>query len=151
MLRKMTVVITAAIASVWLGIALGDDATNLQGEWKLVEREYKGKKTKDGDADFRRTTIVIKGDAMFVNTDGGQYTKSFTVDPTKSPKEMDVTPQIGNERGETAAWIYRLENDRWTISFPRFTPPTTRPTEFTTGTDDARTIIYVLARTNPKP
>src|SRR5204863_3597948 len=95
------------------------DKQSLQGEWRLVEREYKGKTTKKSDADFHEFQIVIKGDGMtMLAPNGGDRKKTFTIDTINSPKSMDLKSLDGVEKDITAACIYKLEPDRLTLCMP---------------------------------
>src|SRR5262245_53622549 len=104
MLRTLT---TAVITIASTAASMGDDATSLdkhhlQGEWRLVEREHKGKRTKDGDAGFRPLRLYVEGEGMVMAL---ARRKTFTIDASKSPKTMDITSHDGNENGQTAACI----------------------------------------------
>src|SRR5436190_23346510 len=77
----------------------------LQGEWQEVERDTQGKKTSKEDAGFNGLRFVIVGDQLTV---GGRR-KTIKLDPGKSPKEIDMMSHDGQESGQTAAGIYKLE------------------------------------------
>ena len=66
---------------------------------------------------------MIQGDGITVPSptrDGKERKQTFKLDPAKSPKEIDITSLDGQEKGKTAACIYKLEKDRLTICIPYF-------------------------------
>jgi RNA polymerase sigma-70 factor (ECF subfamily) len=129
-----------------------DDAKLLEGEWRGVEIEVNGKKVADDEVKDLRMTF--KGDDMTVRSasgGGGVRKKKFKRDPGKSPKAIDITSLDGQEKGQTAACIYSLEDGRLRICMP-YGPtkdPGERPTEFKTGAGDGM-MIFFLDRVNPK-
>jgi RNA polymerase sigma-70 factor (ECF subfamily) len=116
-----------------------DDAQSLQGLWFQVEMESDGKKL-NKDALKGAAQMLVKGSEMWIGKDAarqmGRY-KTYKLDTTKTPKQIDLTSHDGQEKGQTAAAIYKLEDDRLTICMPYFTAdPSTRPTQFTTVAGD---------------
>lgn len=122
-----------------------DEVKKLQGEWQAIEVEINGKKGTKDDADVKSLRLVIKGDAMTLPSpvgDGKERKKTFKLDPSKSPKEIDITSLDGQEKDQTAACIYKLDGDRLTICMPYFTKdPSARPKEFKAGADDGIMLI----------
>lgn len=103
-----------------------EESKRLQGEWQAIKAQAKGEKLTKDDAEVKNMRFVIEGDKMTLrhaDGSGGKRTKTFKLDPTKTPKELDITSHDGSENGETAACIYKLENDRLTICMPRFQRP----------------------------
>jgi len=134
-------------------VAGADDAIaevkRLQGEWQLVEIQTKGKTVSKDDDGIKGMKFIIKDNNMDVTTakaDGKERKKTFQVNPSKSPKEMDITSLDGQEKGQTAACIYKLEKNKLTICMPYFVKdPSLRPTEFKAGEDDGL-MVPVLER-----
>jgi len=122
-----------------------DEAKKLQGEWQAVEVEVKGKKVTKDDAEVKNLRLVIEGNGIILaDPTGGDKDrkKTFKLDPSKSPKEIDITSLDGQEKDQTAACIYKLDKDRLTICMPYFSKdPTQRPTEFKAGADDGLMLI----------
>ena len=110
-----------------------------------MEVEVKGKKAAKDDAEVKTMRFVIKDDGITLPSptgDGKDRKKTFKVDPTKSPKEIDITSLDGQEKDQTAACIYKLDKDRLTICIPYFTKdPSIRPKEFKAGADDGIMLI----------
>lgn len=114
--------------------AVADELKKLQGEWQAVEVEAQGRKNGKDHPDVRilRFRFDDKGMMQPVTDGGGQgRKKSIKLDPTKSPKEIDITSHDGQEKDKTAACIYKLDGDRLTICIPYFAKDTSvRPKEF---------------------
>jgi RNA polymerase sigma-70 factor (ECF subfamily) len=111
-------------------------AKELQGEWKAVEVEIQGEKSpEDQVKNFR---VVIKGDILNIEVGNlGIRRKKFKLDPTKTPKAMDLTSLDGPAKGKDHAAIYELEKGRLRICFPDWTGgPAKRPPEFRTQPGD---------------
>ena len=115
-------------AFTWGASRADDTAANkakkLQGEWRAVEVQAKGKKAAKDDAEVKHLRLVIKGDGITLPSpagDGKDRKKTFKLDPARSPKEIDITSLDGEEKDQTAACIYSLEKDRLTICIPYFT------------------------------
>ena len=106
----------------------------LQGKWVMAELEVNGEKVPAEK--FQASRLEIKGDRYIVNSGRSTHEASLKLDPTKTPKTMDMTFLDGDNMGDTAEGIYKLEGDTLTICRPRL-PPQERPTEFVTkpGTD----------------
>ena len=128
---------------VLLGLPLAADAPpdaakkeldKLQGAWAMAELEVNGEKVPPEK--FQATRLEIKADRYIVNTGRSTHETTIKIDATKTPKTIDMTFQDGDNKGDTAEGIYKLEDDKLTICRPRL-PPRERPTEFVTkpGTD----------------
>jgi RNA polymerase sigma-70 factor (ECF subfamily) len=114
-----------------------DEQKKLQGEWQVIEVELQGKKLTKDDAEAKAMRCVIKDDGFTFSTTakaGRERKKTFKLDPTKTPKEIDLTSLDGQEKDQTAACIYKLDGDRLTICLPYFVKdPSVRPKEFKAG------------------
>ena len=151
---SLIVVLFLGAATVRADDKTGDEAKKLQGEWQVVEIQVRGKKlTKENDAQTKDMEFVFKDDAMTARSQssGAERKKTFKLDPSKSPKVIDITSLDGHEKGKTAACIYKLEKDRLTICIPYFPPadPSKRPTKFQSGADDGM-MLLVLERVPKK-
>jgi uncharacterized protein (TIGR03067 family) len=125
----------------------------LQGEWQAVEIEFKGKKADKDDTEVKNFRLVVDGDGIILldPTGGGRdRKKTFKVDSTKTPAEIDMTSLDGQEKNQTAACIYKLVEDLLTICMPYFTKdPSVRPKEFKAGVDDGL-LLLTLKRVKAK-
>ncbi|MCI0455444.1 MAG: TIGR03067 domain-containing protein [Gemmataceae bacterium] len=115
--------------------AAAEDAKLLQGEWRSVEYERDGKKRPSYEVMSRREIWNFKGDEVSMKSDGGGLLPGtrFKLDPSKSPKVIDITWFEGPVKGQTAAGIYALEKGRLWLCIPlpsktpASAPPNSRP------------------------
>jgi RNA polymerase sigma factor (sigma-70 family) len=146
--------ILAATAAAFLGLAWGaglapgggqagkSDKQLLQGRWRIVSAEIGGKKAPDDEFQrMQENPLVFKGDTVRV-----RLQSDYKIDPTKNPKEIDITPQEGpeNEKGKTFRGIYRLKGDELTLCIPLM-PDRDRPTSFTSE-EGTLVCVVVLKR-----
>jgi RNA polymerase sigma factor (sigma-70 family) len=132
--------VLAAAAAAFLGLAWGtglatgggqggkSDKQLLQGKWRIVSAEMAGKKAADDELRrMQENPIEFKGDTVLA-----RHKADYKIDPTKNPKELDITPQEGpeNEKGKTFRCIYRLKGDELTLCMSLM-PDGDRPTSFT--------------------
>src|SRR5262245_56439922 len=90
---KRYAVVAAAVA-VLAGAAVAQDSAadkelqQFQGTWTLESVEIKGVEVPREK--FQGSTLVIRGNKMTRNLAGKTYESTFTVDPMKKPKQIDV-------------------------------------------------------------
>jgi len=140
------VVSTLAVA------AFADDAKNeaikkyheqIQGTWRVVSLEINGNRASDDDA--KKITIVNGADGTWTARSDGQDILKGTsnVDPTKDPRQVELIPDDGENKGKQYLGIYELsETTRKLCVAP---PDRGRPTTFASlpGSD---VILVVLER-----
>ena len=107
-----------------------EDATNIQGKWKPVSVKAFGKEVPTEKLEQGR--LVVEGDKLsFMTGDRHEESFSFTLDPSKNPKEIDMTAldregqpvvrrETSNDPGtkDVRKGIYSLEGDNLKICFP---------------------------------
>ena len=87
-----------------------DDATAIQGTWVAVSGEADGKEASaDEIKDFQ---VVFTADKLVFNPKGDNRASSYKLDPAKTPKVIEVTPQDGPAKGKTLHGLYELDGDR---------------------------------------
>jgi uncharacterized protein (TIGR03067 family) len=99
----------------------------LSGDWKATGVLVGGKvePRDEGRGDFR---IVIEGNRYTFTLRGqARETGSLTVDPTKTPKVIDLVPAGGPNAGKTLLGIYELKDDELKLTWAD--PGQARPTE----------------------
>jgi uncharacterized protein (TIGR03067 family) len=108
----------------------GSELKKLEGEWKIIQGVTNGRKE-----DFGLKPIVVKiaGAKMMLVEEGDNEKRemTFVLDPSKSPKWIDLTKKEG-DKGETARGIYKLAGDELTICIPEGpgSKDAKRPVEF---------------------
>jgi len=144
-LRWFVVVAVVAFAAVSGGCRSGEksmddgrsDRAKLQGTWRSQSVEVHGKSVTE-----TQTTIAFSGDRITLTETVGTSEGTFTVDATKTPRE--ITIQFKDARTDWRG-IYSLEGDllriRWTVTGQR---PTGFETKGHLGT------IYTMRREESK-
>jgi uncharacterized protein (TIGR03067 family) len=147
-------VVTALVAGLLHGAAPApqDDAKKdkeaLQGTWRPVSSEQEGEDTL---AAAKQYTFTFDKDTFTVKRDDQLILKgTFKVDPSKSPKAIDMTITEGrrdDEKGQEAHGIYEFTQDglKWCTSEPGRKE---HPKEFATkkGSND----LYVTLKKETK-
>jgi uncharacterized protein (TIGR03067 family) len=102
--------------------AAGKPDDPVAAEFKALVGNYKVAKAVLGGKDITEHLKEMK----FEIRDGGKYTAqvgelkddaAFTADPAKKPKEMDVKPKEGPNKGQTVKVIYKLDGDTLTLCY----------------------------------
>ncbi len=104
----------------------------MEGEWKVVGLEEGGRKATADDVKGMKWTFT--GAEVVPDNPGQESTDRYKVklDPTKSPKQIDLHVLEGQPKGKTVEGIYRLEDGRLTICLrDEKVPEKGRPKEFT--------------------
>jgi uncharacterized protein (TIGR03067 family) len=128
--------------------AQGDAAKGskeLQGEWRAIELESSG--TAAPKEALKKTRLEINGDEMIWHSGGASERKSrISLNPGKSPKEIDITILEGPSKGTTFPGIYSLENGQLRLCYSHTKD---RPKEFKTERGQLRELV-ILERARPK-
>ena len=121
------------------GLLVGADAKDddakkdlelLQGTWALVSAERDGKKAPEDEV--KKTRLVVTGNKFKFSADpsgvGTAAEGTFTVDPSKKPKQTDSTAGAGADKGKVSLGIYETDGVTQKICFAA--PGKDRPKEF---------------------
>jgi uncharacterized protein (TIGR03067 family) len=124
----------AALATGWLVLAgpagaddkAKDDQKAMQGTWKIEKADFSDEAPPQEALDMMR--LVIEGEVItVVRGDGQKRPAKFKLDPAKSPRAIDITPQEGASAGKTFPGIYEISGETLKICFSE---ADTRPGEF---------------------
>lgn len=146
---RVPTLIAAVLVPMVALVAAGDDKKAeadlkaMVGKWKVEKAEMGGKDL----TDFAK-------EMQFEIRQGGKYTAkigdetdegAFTVDPSKSPKELDVKPTSGPNKGKTVKGIYKIEVDTLTVCYGFEADKAARPTKFDSKDGD-KTLLMTYKR-----
>jgi uncharacterized protein (TIGR03067 family) len=113
-----------------------DDLKLLTGTWKPKEANLGDNKI--DPMVLEMATVVYAGDKYTVKIGEKEEQGSFTLDPKKTPKTMDIFPTSGDNNGKTLLAVYELAGDKLTICYSL--TPTVRPDDFS---PDSNTLLVV--------
>ena len=109
-----------------------------QGTWMFESVEAGGKKLPTGPLKGR--TVAHEGDKYAVKRgDVVEEAATQKLDPSKSPKTLDVTVTDGPNKGTVMLGIYEITGDTLTVCFDP--EGKKRPTEFKTGTNSPAILV----------
>ena len=124
----------AAFLGCTLVLLAGDPPTEmkkLEGEWTFTAAEKNGKKAPE---EVFKLVMTISGNTMKLDVPGAKDNLAkreftFTLEPTKNPKWIDLIKTKDPDKGEKGAGIYKLVGDELTICLPE-DEGAERPKEF---------------------
>lgn len=119
----------------------------LKGSWTVMSYERDTKqlpadKAKEIKYDLADDKLTLKAGIGF--TGGKEH--AVKLDATKKPKQIDITPADGRNKGKTFQGIYEIDGDKLKICVSA--PDKDRPKEFATK-DGSYSILMNLQRDNP--
>ncbi len=108
-----------------------------ESEWWPMNRPT----TKD---EFPKWRWTVKGNEMsWTGVSTGDVKVSFSVDPTKSPKEIDFTFLDGPHKGEKCLGAYKLKGGSLWVCLADPGTKGARPLEFSAGTGKGRSLLIL--------
>jgi uncharacterized protein (TIGR03067 family) len=105
------------------------DLKSMEGTWKLVRREVSGSLE---DIDHLKLAVVIEDDRMIWTLDGNDtgLKASVELNPTITPREIDIEFNGLKQLGEKRVGIYELKGDKLVFCWNK--AEDNRPKKFTT-------------------
>ncbi len=129
-----------------------NDKDAIQGTWQVTGVEMGGKDV-SGTDEFKDSLTgmwTFGADNIVIHWKGKpEETAAYKLDPSKTPKELDVTPRDGpdSEKGKTMPAIYSLEGD--VLKVCAGTPGVqARPTELVSK-EGTKNLLITLKREKP--
>src|SRR2546423_10706859 len=126
--------------------ARADDAADVekelqkfQGTWTFESVEAGGKEVPA--AEFKGITVTFEGDKYTVKN-GDEVIQAATqkLDPSKSPKTLDVTVAEGPNKGAVMLGIYEISGDTLKVCFDP--EGKKRPTEFKSASGSQTLVVH---------
>jgi uncharacterized protein (TIGR03067 family) len=109
----------------------------LQGVWVMVSGERNGEALPDDQVKALKRTV--KGEEFTITRDGETVVKgTFTVDPSKSPKTIDVMVTEGDNKDKKMLGIYEIDGDNYKVCYAPFGKD--RPKEFSSKGEEGITL-----------
>jgi uncharacterized protein (TIGR03067 family) len=142
---------TRCLAVLAVGLLLAADAKDdkkkeldkLQGTWTATTIEYNGEKVLGGGV--KELTVVVEGDKLTVKGEDEEVKKygkaTLTIDPSTTPKILDVSITSGDEKGTKFEAIYEVDKDEWKLCLKPFGKE--RPAKFESKDGD---VLIVFKR-----
>ena len=108
--------------------AIKKDKSALKGTWKVTASVSKGEKATADE--IKDLFLIFRGDAILVREDGKAHENfSYTLDPAKKTKEIDLILKIGSQKGRIDRGIYEIDGDTLRICI-QSNKDSPRPGEF---------------------
>jgi uncharacterized protein (TIGR03067 family) len=124
--------------------AAKDDGKKMQGTWKPVTAELAEKPFPD---EVLKIMKLVVADGKYAVTVGEQVDEgTLKLDPTKSPRAMDIMGTKGPNQGKTMLAIYELKDTTLRICYDL--SGKARPKEFKTQAD---TQLFLVEYMRQKP
>ena len=122
------------------------DLKKMAGDWVPVLMQLNGKKQPDKVA--KSIKLTITGDKY--NTVVGEEKDEGTlkVDATKEPREMDITPSVGENKGKLIPCIYEFKGNELKVCYGLNGTP--RPADFKAGEDGKGVVMLITYKRAPK-
>ena len=137
-----TLVLTASGGTgAWAGDRAGveKELKKFQGTWTFESVETGGKEVPA--AEFKGITVTFEGDKYAVKK-GDEVIQAATLklDPSKSPKALDVTVAEGPNKGAVMLGIYEISPDTLKVCFDP--EGKKRPTQFTSASGSQTLVVH---------
>jgi uncharacterized protein (TIGR03067 family) len=110
----------------------------LEGTYALVAAEKQGQKAPD-EVTKQVQKVTVKGNRLTITLTADEKGAKIWADASKSPKEIDMTPDDGPRKGEKTPGIYKVEEGELWLCFDE--EGKNRPKEFKT---DKETKCFIL-------
>lgn len=139
----MGMMVGLLIAGVGVTQETTQKADSPEGSWKLSKGEADGKALTEEQ--LKGGKLVIKGDNYKLTMGEKEVIEGTEkLDPTKTPKTIDIVNSNGPDKGKTFLGIYNIKGDRFRVAFSQ--PGKPRPTKFKTEPESGQW-LHVWTRT----
>ena len=122
--------------------AIKKDRAAYEGTWQCTSLESNGEKS--AEEDVAKISVINEANKWTIEIEGKVFARgTSTIDPTKQPKQIDVTGTEGEFKGKSYLGIYEITGDTRKVCLSDAGKD--RPTEFATASEDGR-ILAVFKR-----
>jgi uncharacterized protein (TIGR03067 family) len=138
-MRSKAVVLLAVVFASAGVVAGGDDKGDLKqlaGIWSVVSARKAGKDAPENE--IKNIRLVFSEDKITIKVGEKPVEGSFKIDPSKKPRQIDITL-----KDETGKGIYQFKGD--TLEICLSIPGQARPTEFK-APESTKNTLLVLKR-----
>jgi uncharacterized protein (TIGR03067 family) len=118
------------------------DHEKLQGTWALVSEERGGRQVEPAEA--KGATLTFEGERAILKHGGLSQEARFKLDPTRTPKEFDLTTDEEDGKAKVHMGLYALEGDTLRLCISH--PPHPRPTAFASVAGAQWPAVFVFKR-----
>jgi uncharacterized protein (TIGR03067 family) len=118
-------------------VGAASEAKKMDGTWKPISAELAGKQWPQQVLDSMK--LILKDDQYTVEIGDNKDEGTVKLDPSKSPKTMDITGTNGPNKGKTFLVIYELKGEELRVCYDL--SGKSRPTEFVTRPD---TMLFLV-------
>lgn len=120
------------------------ELAKMAGNWKVTGLEINGQNLLPAGTEIK---VVIAADRLKFPATGGNPGSEFTlaIDPTTSPKVVDIVAVTGNNKGDMFEGIYQLDGDTLQICVRTPAGVKDRPTELASK-ENSGLVLLKLAR-----
>lgn len=146
-MKRILGVVAVCLAALVCAAHGGDDVKKadkdrLQGAWKVVKMTSGGKEVVDDLV--KKLTITVDGEVLSMRLDKNTIAEGkVALDPSKSPKHINITNMAGPDKGQVRLGIYDVQGTTLKLHFFSGTDATSkRPTNFEGD-------VLVLERSSP--
>ena len=114
-----------------------ENAKMIEGKWSIDKAELAGQPF---PAEVAKTmTLILEKDKYTLKSPGPDDIGTLTIDPAKTPKQMDIKGVQGPNQGKTFLAIYELDGDSLKICYDL--AGKTRPVEFKTAAGTTQFLV----------
>jgi uncharacterized protein (TIGR03067 family) len=113
-LSWIALAVLCSSGNLWADDAAKKDQEKLQGTWQAAALTFQGQEVPEDRV--KGMKFVFKGDEYIELRDGEEIEKGkFKLDPTKSPRTMDLDILTGQSQGEKQPCLYEFDGEKLTM------------------------------------
>lgn len=121
-----------------------DPRAVFNGTWRIASMESDGESLPKEE--YESMSLKIEAGKYWLNRQGNEDNGAFTVDATKSPKQMDIQPDTGPGAGQTIPAIYEWADETLRICYS-IDGSGDRPQKFATASGSGQ--VFVTYKRKP--